>query len=165
MDGDAASSELIGRLNAAMGRELQVCIQYMLQHAIGAGRRVPESAEAQPARQSKFVASHSSYWLPGATLKKIAITEMRHAEAIGERIVALGGEPTTRPDAVTIGATIKEMLEVDRREESGAIELYRQIIELAENERDVTTLKLFRRILSDEETHHRMFSGLLADIS
>lgn len=163
MNGEAASSELLVQLNAAMARELQVAIQYMLQHAIGAGRKVVTSAEAQSTKQSKFVASHSLYWLPGATLKKVAIAEMRHAEAIGERIVVLGGEPTTRPDTVTIGATTREMLEVDRHEERGAIELYKQIIELAERDRDFTTLKLFQRILSDEETHLRLFSGLLAE--
>ncbi len=77
-------------------------------------------------------------------------------------IVVLGGQPTTHPNTVTVGTTTREMLEVDRHAESGAIELYKQIVELAERESDVTTLKLFQRILSDEETHHRAFSSLLS---
>ncbi len=29
-------------------------------------------------RQTNFIASHSNMWLPGSSLKKIAILEMRH---------------------------------------------------------------------------------------
>ena len=105
----------------------------MLQHAIGAGRGNARPAPGQPTKQSKFVASHSSYFLPGATLKKVAIAEMRHAESISERIVVLGSEPTTQPDAITIGSTPKDMLGIDRREEQGAIELYKHIIDVAQD--------------------------------
>ena len=76
-------------LNTAIARELQVSIQYMFQHAIGAGQDLSVSGKTQSAKRSKFVASHAAYWMPGATLKKIAIAEMRHAEAIAERVVHL----------------------------------------------------------------------------
>lgn len=161
MKNDAASTELLNLLNQAIARELQVCIQYMLQHAVGAGQGSAVSGRTPSAEQSKFVASHASVWLPGSSLKKIAITEMRHCEAIAERVTLLGGEPTTQPDAVTIGKATKEMLENDREQERGAIELYRRIIDLAGKEHDDVTMSLFQRILSDEEKHHRTFSDLL----
>ena len=163
MENEAASSELMNLLNDAMARELQVSIQYMLQHAIGSGQVSAVSGKTPRSEQSKFVASHSPVWLPGASLKKIAITEMTHAEAIAERVVLLGGEPTTQPEAITIGKTTREMLENDREQERRAIELYRQIIGVAGKEDDDATTKLFQQILSDEEKHHRVFSDLLGE--
>ena len=156
------SRELVELLNRALARELQVSIQYMLQHAIGAARDTADGARLNRGRPAKFIGSHSPYWLPGATLKKVAITEMRHAEAISERIVLLGGEPTTQPDAVTIGTTARAMLELDRRVEAEAIALYKQIIEVARREGDDVTTRLFQEILSDEGKHHRLFSDMLA---
>jgi bacterioferritin len=161
MENKATSSELLSLLNTAIARELQVSIQYMFQHAIGAGRDLPVSGNARPAKRSRFVASHSPYWMPGATLKKIAIAEMRHAEAIAERVVHLGGEPTTRPEPITMGVTTEEMLENDRDQEQAAIELYGRIVEFAQAQQDEATAGLFRRILSDEERHHQVFLGLL----
>jgi bacterioferritin len=163
MSNQVASSDLIDLLNQALARELQVSIQYMLQHAIGAGQWSPVAGKTLAARQSKFVATHRPYWLPGVSLKKIAITEMQHAEAISERIVRLGAEPTTQPDAITIGKTAVEMLENDQEQERQAVELYRHIIDVAERERDDLTLMMFRRILLDEEKHHRTFSDLLGE--
>ena len=163
MKAEVISSELLNLLNEAIARELQVSIQYMLQHAIGAGQGFAASGKTPSVEQSKFVASHSSVWLPGSSLRKIAIAEMRHVEAIAERVVLLGGEPTTQPDAITIGKTAKEMLENDREQERRAIELYRHIIDVAGKEHADVTMNLFQRILSDEEKHHRVFSNLLGE--
>jgi bacterioferritin len=80
-----------------------------------------------------------------------------------ERVVVLGGEPTTQPDPVTIGKTAREMLEQDREVERGAIILYRQIIGVAETEGDDLTKRLFQRILAEEEAHFRAFSSLLEE--
>jgi bacterioferritin len=164
METDATSSQLTTLLNTALARELQVSVQYMLQHAIGAGRGVASSDSMPPDRQSRFIASHALYFFPGWTLKKIAITEMRHAEAIAERVVLLGGEPTTQPAAIGIGDTAKEMLEIDRAAERAAIDLYTHIIEVARGDSDETTAHLFEKILADEQRHHKVFSGLLGEV-
>ena len=161
MKNSTASSQLLGLLNQAVARELQVSVQYMLQHAMGAGQALAGSAQSASDKQGNFVASHSMYFLPGVTLKKIAITEMRHAEAISERIVVLGGEPTTQPAKITMDKAIKAMLENDLEQEHGAIELYKKIITLAAKEQDDLTASMFKDILSDEEKHHRTFSTLL----
>ncbi|MFC2122917.1 bacterioferritin [Bacteroidota bacterium] len=152
---------LIRLLNKAIAREMQVSIQYMLQHSIINALEAAESNGALSSKKIKFIGSHSPTWLPGLNLKKIAITEMRHAESITERLVNLGGEPTTQPDVIMIGESLKEVLEIDREQERSAIELYEQIISVAEKEHDDVTLNMFKRILSDEISHHQAFSKLL----
>lgn len=135
-----ASSELKELLNKAIAREMQVSIQYMWQHVLWRG------VEGFAVKDE---------------LKKIAITEMKHAEAIAERLAYLGGEPTTKPDPIFVGKDLKEMLEADKKAEEEAIQLYHRIIEVAQEEGDTTTARLFRKILEDEEEHHDVFIGLL----
>jgi bacterioferritin len=137
-----ASKKLVDKLNEAIARELQVSIQYMWQHVMVIGI----NAESV-----------------GGVFKKIAIVEMKHAEEIAERLYYLGGVPTTKPSPIEVGKTLKEMLDVDVKAELGAIDLYREIIRLAEKEGDVTTKRLFEEILSAEEDHHNTFSTLLEE--
>jgi bacterioferritin len=161
MNNSTNPSELMDLLNQAIARELQVSVQYMLQHAVQASHGPARTGAVQLIRQTKFMASHSFYMLPGESLKKTAITEMRHAEAISERLVRLGGEPTTQPEPITLDQTPSAMLENDQALEREAIALYRHIIEAAEKEHDDETMRLFQGILKDEEKHLRLFSDLL----
>lgn len=156
------SKELMELLNKAIARELQVSIQYMLQHSLWTVKAPAESDETPSGSQRKFVGTHFPFWLPGTSLKKIAITEMRHAEAIAERVVRLGGEPTTQADPVTLGKTVKEILEINKEVEHGAIVLYKKIIKLAREGNDEETRKMFERILEDEEDHYQTFANYLA---
>ncbi|MEJ7612306.1 ferritin-like domain-containing protein [Fervidibacter sacchari] len=135
-----ASERLKELLNQAIARELQVSIQYMWQHVLAKGL-------CSPAVRDIF--------------KKIAITEMKHAEAIAERLDYLGGKPTTQPAPITVGETLEEMIRIDLKAEEEAIALYRQIIEQAVSENDYVTEDLFRSILADEEEHHNEFQSLL----
>jgi bacterioferritin len=155
------SSKLINLLNKAVAREMQVSIQYMLQHSILNAQAPDKSDKIGSEKQDKFVGTHFPFWLPGTSLKKIAITEMRHAEVIAERIVLLGGEPTTKPDPITLGNNSREILEINKDAERGAIGLYKSIIKVAERENDEVTKKIFQKILSDEEGHYKTFSDLL----
>lgn len=93
--------------------------------------------------------------------KKITITEMKHAEEIAERLWYLGGKPTTKPDPITIGENLKEMLNFDVKAEEEAMAMYKEIIQIAQQEGDQTTHLIFRRILEDEEEHHDFFTGAL----
>ncbi|MDD5083224.1 MAG: ferritin-like domain-containing protein [Dehalococcoidales bacterium] len=164
MSEKGASAELINLLNRSIAREMQVSIQYMLQHSI-CNAREPDGGAADK-EHSKFMKDRSSAWLPGLTLslKAIAVDEMRHVADVAERIVQLGGEPTTHSDEIAIGKTFREMLEIDREREGQAIDLYRRIISVAEQENDALTLTLFRRILAEEVEHHQVFSKLLATL-
>jgi len=138
-----ASKKLLEILNKAIARELQVAIQYMWQHVQWSGVK-------------GFAVQEE--------LKKIAITEMKHAETIAERLFYLGGIPTTKPEPIFVGKTLKQMIGQDIKDEKNAIELYKQIIEMAEKEGDVTTAFIFREILEDEEDHHDTFTTMLEDL-
>ncbi|MGD9397014.1 MAG: ferritin-like domain-containing protein [Candidatus Thorarchaeota archaeon] len=135
-----ASKELIEMLNKAISLELQVSIQYMWQHVRIYGFDHLAIAEE---------------------LKNIAITEMKHAESIAERIDYLGGIPTTNPAKITVGETPQEMITNDMLAEEEGIAFYKQIIERAMQEKDYVTKELFESILSDEEDHHNVFKTLL----
>ncbi|MEO0140625.1 MAG: ferritin-like domain-containing protein [candidate division WOR-3 bacterium] len=136
----SSKEELLKLMNDAVARELQVAIQYMWQHVRASGYQSPPIADA---------------------FKKIAITEMKHAEAIAERMDYLGGEATTKPAPITVGQTLKEMLELDIKAEGEAITLYKRIIDAAQTAKDTTTRRLFEEILADEEEHDDLFRRLL----
>ncbi len=51
---------------------------------------------------------------------------MKHAEVIAERLVYLGGKPTTKPAPVFIGESLKEMISQNAKDEENAIKLYKQ---------------------------------------
>ncbi len=137
------SKELLELLNEAIAAELQVSIQYMWQHVQWRGVK-------------GFAVQEE--------LKKIAITEMKHAEAIAERLFYLGGIPTTKPAPIFVGENLKEMIERDKKDEEGAIQLYNKIIDVAKKENDEVTNRLFRSILADEEEHHDFFTSVLEEI-
>ena len=89
---------------------------------------------------------------------------MKHAEKIAERRVYLGEKPTVRPSAIHVGETLKEMIERDKLDEENAIRLYKEIIEKAIKEKDITTAKIFVEILEEEEEHHDFFTSLLEEL-
>ena len=97
-------------------------------------------------------------------LKDIAITEMKHAEAFAERLSYLGGTPTTKPDPINVRDELKDMIEQDKKDEEGAIALYKQGREIAMKEGDLVTAELFKSTLEDEEEHHDFFMSLLEDM-
>ncbi|MFW9825755.1 MAG: bacterioferritin [Candidatus Thorarchaeota archaeon] len=158
------SSELLNLLNAALARELQVSVLYMLQHAIWNGKTASSKSELKESKSKKFVATHFPTFLPGISLKKIAITEMRHAEKIAERITLLGGDIVKEVPPYTVGDSPKEILEIDKSQEASAIKLYTRLIEKAKEEDDETTAKMFKKILADEQEHHKIFTEVLSTL-
>jgi bacterioferritin len=139
-----ASQKLLELLNKGIARELQVSIQYMWQHVQVTGI---EGA------------------LVKDTFKEIAIAEMKHAEALAERLDYLDGVPTTKPDPVFVGGSLMEMLTQDERNEEEAITLYKQAIQVASKEGDFTTRRLLEEILSEEEKHIDTFGKLLVGMT
>ncbi|MEM3404576.1 MAG: ferritin-like domain-containing protein [Nitrososphaeria archaeon] len=138
-----ASKELKKLLNESIAREIQVSIQYMWQHVQWGGIKAFSVNEK---------------------LKEIAIEEMKHAEMIAERLFYLGDTPTTKPAPIFVGEKLKEMLEQDAKDEAGAIELYKSVINKAKEEGDYTTAHIFEEILEDEEEHHDFFTSALEDL-
>ena len=135
-----ASKKLMELLNSGIARELQVSIQYIWQHVLAKGI---ESVAVED------------------IFREIAITEMKHAEEIAERLAYLGGTPTLKPDPIFVGESLKEMLQKDVKAEEEAIALYKQTIKVADKEGDITTRRLFEEILGQEEDHHDTFTKLL----
>jgi bacterioferritin len=137
------SEQLKEMLNKAIAREIQVSVQYMWQHIQVVGVK-------GVAVQDKF--------------KQTAISEMKHAEKIAERLWYLGGTPTTKPDPIVVGGSLKEFLENDTKAEEEAITMYKAIIGMAQKEGDVTTAFIFKGILEDEEEHHDLFTTMLEEV-
>ncbi len=89
-----------------------------------------------------------------AHIRKESIDEMKHAEAVIERILFLDGTPNmTSPMTINIGQNVKEQLESDLKLEASAVVMYNKADEIARQEGDNATRELFERILKDEETH------------
>ena len=131
-------------LNKGIARELQVSIQYMWQHVQVTG-------------------------MDGAVVngifRQIAIAEMKHAEALAERLDYLDGVPTIKPDPIFVGGSLIEMLKQDEQNEEEAIELYKRAIQVASEEGDFTTRRLLEDILSEEEKHIDTFGKLLVGMT
>jgi len=142
MSAKKASRELLDLLNQSVAREIQVSVQYMWQHVLCKG------VKGYAVRD---------------VFKKFAIEEMKHAEAFAERLSYLGGIPTTKPTPIFVGETLKQMLTADRKDEEGAIALYRKGIEAAAKAGDTTTEALFQDTLKEEEEHHDVFCSLLEE--
>src|SRR5512139_2875117 len=89
-----ASSKLTDMLQQAIAREIQVSVQYMWQHVMAKGLESAEIADV---------------------FEDVAIAEMKHAEKIAERLFYFDVVPTTKPDPIKVGGSLKEMLDVDAK--------------------------------------------------
>jgi bacterioferritin len=86
--------------------------------------------------------------------QKRAITEMKHAEHLIERILFLDGTPMlSELGKLTIGADVKAQFENDLALELGAVASYNARIKLAREVGDNATCELFEELLADEEDH------------
>ncbi|MGB9841870.1 MAG: ferritin-like domain-containing protein [Candidatus Bathyarchaeales archaeon] len=140
------TSEYFDLLNQAVSREIQVSIQYILQHAKMEKlmrKVIPEN----------ILLDKTTYEAVGKFLKEIAIQEMKHAADIMERIYYLGGSATTKSNKPVIGNSLSEFAKLDAKAEEEALVLYRKIIEAARAIGDVETREMFEKIYSQEEQH------------
>lgn len=136
-----ADQALLGTLNDLRARELAVIAQYMRHH---------------------YTITTAEGLAVSGDFKDIALTEMKHAEALGERIDFLGGDPTTKPEAIATGQrTVHDMAQADLASELDAVRRYRDGIKQAQDLGDVTTRRLLEDILGDEEDHVNSFQQML----
>jgi bacterioferritin len=140
------AQDYVSLLNQAVSREIQVSIQYMLQHAKMEKllrKCIPEN----------FLLAKTTYEAVGKFLREFAIEEMKHAAAAMERIYYLGGEATTKSDKVSIGNKLSEFAKLGVKAEEEALVLYRKIIEAAAKIGDWETREVFEKIYAAEEKH------------
>ena len=127
-----SGEKIVEALNKDRADELAAIIQYMGHHYEAEGVESPAVIEM---------------------FKKTAMAEMKHAEMLGERIVYLGGAPTTKPSNILRGGNLKKMVQDDLDTENKAIKQYKEHIKLCADEGDSTTRLMLENILSDEEGH------------
>lgn len=127
------SPKVIAALNEALREELLAINQYFLH------------AEMCENWQYVRLANH---------IKKESIDEMRHAEALIERILFLDGIPNlTEPMTLSVGGNVRAQLESDLKLEIEAVAMYNRFVQLARDEADNASRELFERLLKDEEAH------------
>lgn len=140
------TSEYIGLLNQAVSREIQVSIQYMLQHT----KMEKLTRKLAP---ENILLDKTTYETVGKFLKDIAIQEMKHAADIMERIYYLDGSATTKSDNPIVGNSLSEFAKLGVEAEEEALVLYRKIIRASREIGDRTTRQLFQKIYAAEEEH------------
>ena len=126
----------------------------------------PEVIEALQKALSEELQAISQYFLHGemqsnwgykrlyAEIKKQAIGEMKHAEALIERIIFLEGIPNLNEfPKLKIGKTVEEQLQNDLNLEKTAVAEYNEWVALARKFGDHTSADLMETLLKDEEDH------------
>jgi bacterioferritin len=138
--------EYIDLLNGAIEREIQVSLQYLLQHAKMEKlmkKKLPEN----------ILLDKTTYDAVGKFLGEIGIQEMKHAASIMERIYYLGGEATTKAKKPVVGDSLSQFAKLGVKAEEEALTLYRKIIDEARSAGDYETHELFEKIYGEEEKH------------
>jgi bacterioferritin len=126
------NDKVIERLNEALREELTAINQYFV-HA--------------------EMCHNWGYHRLGAYIKKQSIGEMRHAEALLERILFLDASPSMQPLALKIGQDVRAQLQSDCDLEIRAVAMYNESIRIAREAGDNASRELFERLLKDEEQH------------
>ena len=108
------------------------------------------------------------YELLSKRVKKLSITEMKHAEELIERTLFLEGTPNlSELPKLNIGNDVKQQLQNDLALELGAVADYNQAIAACRKAGDNGTADFLKRILADEEEHVDFFEeqlGLIEQI-
>lgn len=138
------SQTLINKLNEDLSNELSAIIQYITYSAQVTGPYRPQLA---------------------AFFLKEVPDEQGHAEFLANKIVALGGVPTTVAAPVAPAETNKELLEAVLRAERKAIAGYKERAEQADQFGDVGLKVQLEDMVRDETEHAEETERILRDWS
>jgi bacterioferritin len=86
-------------------------------------------------------------------IKKQSIDEMKHAEVLIERVLFLDGTPTMEPLKLTVGTTVRNLIESDLALELNAVKQYNAAVQIATQEKNNGSRDLLVKLLKDEEDH------------
>ena len=133
---------LVARLNNDLAGELGAIIQYLTYAAKANGPFRPQLVQF-------FMAE-----VPD---------EQLHAQFLANKIVALGGEPTTQPRPVPVAHTNREMLEAVLAAERQALKDYTQRAEDAAEFGDVGLKVQLENMVLDESGHEQETERILQE--
>ena len=127
------NQELIDTLNDLLSGELTAINQYMV--------------HAEMCEDWGYTKLHDSF-------ERSAITEMKHAEKLIERILFLEGTPiVSHLNEIRIGAMVPEQVDLDHALEVDTVRDYNEAIVLAGKVLDYATRDVLMDILEDEDKH------------
>lgn len=133
---------LIDHLNEDLAGELSAIIQYITYAAKATGPYRPQLAQ---------------FFLAEVT------DEQGHARFLANKIVALGGEPTTKPRPVPAAKNNKEMVEAVLAAERQAVKDYTQRAEEADEFGDKGLAVQLEDMVRDESGHSEETERILRD--
>ncbi|MDR2440784.1 MAG: hypothetical protein LBE12_15590 [Planctomycetaceae bacterium] len=138
--------KVIEVLNKARSMELGAILQYLNQH---------------------YGLDDDDYGKLASEVKKIAIDEMKHAEAFAERIKDIDGslEPTTEVDGKTIrGQEVEEIFPFNANSENETMIAYNNFMKICRENNDSVSATLFEKIIAEEQKHFNYFDDTAAHI-
>ena len=101
-------------------------------------------------------------------IRKLSIVEMKHAEALIERILFLEGTPNLSDfPKLNVGKDVKQQLQNDLALEKSAVGAYNKAIAALRRAGDQGSAELLKKLLLDEEEHEDMLDtqlGIIKDI-
>jgi bacterioferritin len=133
---------LIQKLNEDLSGELMAMTQYLAYSAKATGPYRPQLAQ--------FFSDEIA-------------DEQGHARFLANKIVALGGEPTTEARAIPPAETNRQMLQAVLKAERQAIDDYEQRVKDAETFGDKGLVVELEDIVRDETTHAEETERILRD--
>lgn len=129
---DDATQALIDGLNEDLAHEYEAVIHYLVGAQLMTGANRPELKE----------------YFEGEIQD-----ELGHAQFLAQKIVALGGTPTTEPGEVTLGSSNREQLEIAMEAERSTIERYKQRVKQAEAVGEAGLVVRLEDVIADETEH------------
>ncbi|MBI5670152.1 MAG: ferritin-like domain-containing protein [Chloroflexi bacterium] len=134
--------QLIDGLNGDLAGELQAVIMYTIYSAQVKGPYRPQLVQFMQAEIAD---------------------ELLHARFLADKIVSLGGTPTTSPRPVPAAAGAKEMLENILKAEEQAIRDYSARSEQARSQGELGLSVQLETMVQDETSHYEETKKLLAE--
>lgn len=141
---DEARQQLIDGLNEDLAAEYQAIIFYNTAAQLMSGINRPE-------------------------LKALFETEVQdelgHAELLAHKVVALGGQPTTDPKPVRIGANNREHVKLALEAEKETIDRYHRRVEQAEAAGETALKVRLEDLIADETEHKEEMEMILKELA
>jgi len=101
-------------------------------------------------------------------IRKLSIVEMKHAEALIERILFLEGTPNLSDfPKLNVGKDVKQQLQNDLALEKSAVGAYNKAIAALRRAGDQGSAELLKKLLLEEEAHEDFLDtqlGIIKDI-